>query len=283
MAKEPTTLQIELMFSKLNGARASDSFPPPATLSRILNGIVDKATSDSAPISQIEITNFATAAVEMWHRAIHSFLISASLTKASPIWSSVSGYYSSHYSIRGFAHLLGYFQLNKKKRNIQLEINGTPYLCHIKPKGGNEEHKFYWMKVHEHPFFITNSFFPENNEYNVISDSAHRNKANYFDHLNGFPPFQVLDEIYLKQRVSVISKIEIDDAPIPNSESDPYPDIENVQIMAYHRMVKFREFIDNILGGSNRFWNVHRKPSWCPNFLNFQLVKPESAKEKIGG
>ena len=52
------------------------------------------------PARQKELTYFAMAAVKMWLRAVHSFLISVSLTKASPIWSSVAGYYSSHYSIR---------------------------------------------------------------------------------------------------------------------------------------------------------------------------------------
>ena len=272
------------MFQGLGSTSATDAIPPPATLSLILNNIVDNSSTSSSPISQTDATKFATAAVEMWHRAVHSFLISASLTKASPIWSSVSGYYSSHYSIRAFAHLFGHFLLYKNNKcRIELELDGNHYLCHIKPKGNKGEHRYYWKIVHEHPDLIDDSFFTINNEYISESDSAHRNKANYYDHLNGFQPFQVLDETYLKHRIAVISNIEIDEAPIPNCDASPYPDLENVQIVAYHRLVKFRNFIDSILGGTNRFWSVHRNPSWCPNYMHFQLVKSENSNETLRG
>ena len=52
---------------------------------------------------------FGSAAVEMWLKAVHSFLISTSVMKASPVWSAVSGYYSSHYVMRAFSHLFGHF------------------------------------------------------------------------------------------------------------------------------------------------------------------------------
>lgn len=65
------------------------------------------------------------------------------------------------------------------------------------------------------------------------------------------------------------------DAPIPNADS--YPDIESVQLIAYHRLVRFRMFLDEILGSSNRFWSVHRKPSWALDYLNFQVIQPQYA------
>lgn len=93
------------------------------------------------------------------------------------------------------------------------------------------------------------------------------------DHLNKFPSFQTLDKEYLSQQIEKIASIELSDVPIPRKDS--YPDIINVQLIAYHRMIKFRKFVDDVLGGSNRFWKVHRNPSWCLDYLDFQLVDPE--------
>lgn len=86
---------------------------------------------------------FTTAAVDMWLRGVHSFLISVSLTNASPIWASVSGYYSSHYVVRAFAHLLGYFQLYRLERIIYLEHdkNKKRYICKVVNKKP-QEHEF---------------------------------------------------------------------------------------------------------------------------------------------
>lgn len=276
MATDTTSQQIEIMFSGLRRRSAADAIPAPGTLSKTLIHVVERTTGDTTMIDAATFGFFATAAVEMWHRSVHSFLISASLTKASPLWASVSGYYSSHYSVRAFAHLLGYFQLQSKRCIIQVEVNGKQYLCRIiKKQGGDREHKFYWKTVKNHSRFAADPFFTKNEEGQTHSDSGHRSKANYADHVNQFPTFQALDKVYLKERVEKIASIELSDAPIPRAES--YPDTENVQLIAYHRMVKFRKFIDEALDGSNRFWKAQRKPGWCPNFLDFQIVEPKYA------
>ncbi len=277
MAKDPAILQIELMFSGLNTAAAADSFPKPNSLADELIGVIDLKKEDYTEIVQQKtVKKFATGAVEMWHRSVHSFLISSSLTKSSPLWSSVAGYYSSHYTMRGFAHLLGHFQLYRKKRIVQLEINGSNYYCHISTKkGGEREHRLCWKLVKKYSAFANNPFFTINDDNLPESDGAHRNKANYQDHIGRFPKFQPLSEAYLKSRIGLISTMELSDAPIPNVEA--YPDLDNVQLIAYHRLVRFRTFLDEILGGSNRFWNVNRKPDWCPSYLDFQLVQPQFA------
>lgn len=277
--KDPSILQVELMFAGLNKTVGLGSFPPQGALSKDLNSRVDKAAGNSFTIDAIGLNRFATASIEMWHRSIHSFLISASLTKSSPLWSSVSGYYSSHYTVRAFAHLLGYFQLFSKGKLISLSVNGKNYACQIISKGARDgEHKLYWRIVKDHNLFRTNSFFTRNedappNTSNAKSDVGHRNRSNYLDHINGFPQFQVLDDAYLKLRIEKISNIELSDAPIPRM--DFYPDIENVQVIAYQRMVSFMSFLDEILGGSNKFWALHRRPSWVPNYLDYQVIKPE--------
>ena len=273
MAKNLLHKQVEVMFSGLNNNSATKTLPEPGTLKENLSRLVGNDKSGSKAIQKSTLSQFATASVEMWHRSVHSFLVSASLTKASPLWSSVAVYYSSHYSIRAFAHLLGYFQLYRKGCIIRLEINGSQYICHILKKGSNDrEHKFYWKIVKRNSFFASNPFFTLNDEFQAQSDSGHRNKANYFDHIDGFPQFQILDETYLKQRIGTIAGMEVNDAPIPIVDS--YPDINNVQLIAYHRLVIFRNFIDTILRDSNRFWKVHRRPNWCSDYIDFQVVQP---------
>lgn len=270
--------QVEIMFEGLNRQSASDAFPRIETLASLLSSLADNsATTRTVAVSRQVLTSFATAAVEMWLRAIHSFLISASLTEASPIWASVSGYYASHYAIRGFAHLLGVFQLHKIKKIVYLQITAQPFVCSIEKKSGwNREHKFYWKYVSEHPSFSGDPFFYPNREDLSKSDGSHRNKANYADHVNRFPVFEPLESEYIRQRVERISNIEFSDVPIPSA--DRFPDIDSVQIVAYHRIVKFRRCVDEVLGEKNRFWRVHRKPSWCPDTMTFSLVDPAYLK-----
>ena len=278
MPKDPATvLQIQLMFAGLNAANAINVYPKAGALRDVLNDLIDTATSNTVIVSQPTIKHFATASIEMWHKAVHSFMISASLTKTSPVWSSVSGYYSSHYTIRAFAHLLGYFLLySKNKRSLQIEITNTQHVCHINPKTSSDgEHRFYWRKVHQHPDFLLDPFFTLNVEHDDVSDSGHRNKANYYDHLYGFPNFQILDAEYLIQRIKVIAGMPFYDAPIPDKSK--YADIESVQLVAYYRLVKFRSFLDEILGTSNRYWTFHRHPLWCSEFIKYQTARSDLA------
>jgi hypothetical protein len=113
-------IQLITTFRPLNVAAAT--FPPPRTLSVSLEGKLPKDPTTEVTINPKIASHFASAAVDIWLRSVHSFLISASLTEISPIWSSVSGYYSSHYAVRGLAHLLGYFQLFRRKRLAKLSL-----------------------------------------------------------------------------------------------------------------------------------------------------------------
>lgn len=266
--------QVERMFADLNNQSAAGSLPKPNTLSDLLaNFVVGSSPNTTVTAQQKVLTCFATAAVEMWLRSVHSFLISVSLTKASPIWSSVAGYYSSHYSVRAFAHLFGFFNLHRKRRIVRLERDGNHLVLHIEKKNsGDGEHKFYWKCAAEHPQLATDPFFYPNRDVGPKSDGAHRNKANYEDHIDWFPVFLPLQEQSLIDRVEHISTIPFSDVPVP--DIDEFPDINNVQIVAYHRLVKFRLFVDEVLGNKNRFWKVQRKPSWCPSTMNFSVVDP---------
>lgn len=269
----PIEQQVKILFAGLNRVAAAQALPAPGTLASRLKSMIEKASTDVVRVDPSVCALFGTAAVEMWQRAVHSFLISASLTETSPIWASVGGYYASHYSVRGLAHLLGVFQSHTKKRVVRIDVGSGPPLCRIEKKNaGDREHKLYWKVVKDHGSFAADPFFTFNKEGDDDSDAAHRNVANYWDHIDQFPRFRPLDESVLRNRIEQISGIELSSVPIPDRRK--YPDVEAVQLVAYHRITKFRSFLDGILAGGNRFWSVHRNPSWCANLLDFQVVRP---------
>ncbi|HEY2497374.1 MAG TPA: hypothetical protein VGK24_09920 [Candidatus Angelobacter sp.] len=280
--KIDSDVQLHVMraFASLNSAAAVHSFPPPAALSQSLNKEVTSAKTGRIPTHKTPAIArmFTTASVDMWLRAVHSFLISGALTDVSPIWASVAGYYSSHYSVRAIAHLLGFFQLFLKKRIVQLEVQGAHFVCTFNAKMADErEHRFYWKVLKLNPLFAADPFFTLNEHGNPDdpSDSAHRDWANYIDHLPQFPIFHPLDANALKSRIEKIAGIQFSVPPIPRRSK--YPDLEAVQIIAYHRLIKFRDLVDTILGNGNRFWNVYRDPTWARGFMDFQLTEGTKA------
>ena len=265
--------QITVMFRALNNKSAADAFPEPRTLAKLLKSRCSPFTADIVAAKIPDLSVFATAAVEMWLRSVHSFLISASLTEASPIWASVAGYYSSHYAIRAFAHLFGLFHLHHDKRLIQLKRDGKGFVFEIIKKNANDrEHKLYWKYLAEHKELKGDPFFYPNREDTPQSDGSHRNRANYADHLNSFPMFKPLSEEDLAQRIQKIAEIEFSAVPVP--DADKFADLGTVQILAYHRAVKFRKLLDEVVGVDNRFWAIQRNPSWKPKDLTFEVVEP---------
>jgi len=272
MEKELSS-QIERIFADLNRQSAAAALPEPAALSSLLSKyVVPSSPTTIVAATPSVLTHFATAAVEMWLRSVHSFLISASLTNSSPIWSSVAGYYSSHYSIRAFAHVFGAFQLHRSKRIIYLDNAAGHLALRIEKKhGDHREHKFYWKYVSEHPQLATDPFFYAFRDDLPISDGGHRTMANYADHIDRFPVFLPLSAEFLEERIERIATVKFSDVPVPRAEH--FPDTVNVQFVAYHRIVKFRNLLDEVLGSKNRFWKVQRNPSWCPRAMKFSVVE----------
>jgi hypothetical protein len=264
--------QLLATFALLNRGRAK-AFPAPTTLSKMLEKMAPSKSTGSSDrnIDAKGASCFATAAVEVWLRGVHSFLVSASLTEASPLWASVSGYYSSHYTVRGIAHLLGYFQLFNRRKIVRLKLEAGHYVCTFMSKGANDgEHKLYWRLVKDSTDFRGDELFTQR-EDPQYADALHRNHANYADHVDAIPRFKPLDEDALKQRIEYISKIVIDAPLLPRVGE--FPDLERVQLIAYHRLVRFRRLLDELLGGKNRFWNVHRNPSFAAGYIDFQLAE----------
>lgn len=269
-ANRDFTVQLFRSFGRQVSAR---DLPPPGSLAKELRGRLAEASHHTVAAPPSVFRMLALAGIEMWQRAVHSFLISASLTEASPIWASVVGYYSSHYTVRGLAHLLGYFQLFRDKKVVQLYIENGQRVCTAQSKGGSErEHRYYWRVVKQSAEFQNDPFFVSNDESQPVSDSAHRSYANYAELLNGFPVFTNLEANKLKQRISMLSEMEISAVPIPDRER--FPDVESVQLVAYHRIVRFRNYLDKLLGGDNRIWRVHRNPPWAWNWLDYQVTEP---------
>jgi hypothetical protein len=214
---------------------------------------------------------FGSAAVEMWLKAVHSFLVSTSVMKASPVWSAVSGYYSSHYIMRAFSHLFGHFILGRDKQVVEMTLN-RGYFCDTKKKNKLVEHQYYWALPHGefgivgNPLFSTNPPIKDDSER---SDGFHRIYANYFDHVYRFPEFTPLDETFLKARVDRVSELVTDSPTVPDHAK--FPDLDAVHVIAYARIVRFRDFLDDAIDPKNRFWGFYRKPSWFVKYMDFQV------------
>lgn len=260
---------VQSLFADLGASAAHAAIPPVLSLADTLDKAYPGASPTRVRLSAAVPRMFATAAVEVWLRAVHSFLISAALTEASPVWATISGYYSSHYCMRAFAHLLGHFQLFRRKRIVQLEI-GKPYCSFARKSGGDREHAFYWRIVRRHAHFSADPLFTDNADDADISDAANRNRVTYADHLSRIPQFHALSEAEMRNRIGFIAGIQFGAPPIPDRRK--FPDTESVQVVAYHRIVRFRRFLDEILGGKSRFWSVHRTPGWTNGVITFQLI-----------
>lgn len=263
--------RILKIFNPLKSERST--LPVAGIMKNSLNKLApQKKEAKEVVASRNIIKLFASASVEIWQRAVHSFLVSTSLTNVSDLWASVAGYYSSHYTVRAIAHLLGIYHLRKKKLIVTLQPSGAGFICEFRGGRNTREHSFYWHRVKQDAYFNSNDLFAENEEDAELSDAGHRNFATYIDHLNNFQNFNPLNIEELKQRIEQISKMEFSSYPIPSKSN--YPDLNSVQIVAYHRLVFYRELIDQYVDLENNFWKVHRNPSWCRDIINFQRVVP---------
>jgi hypothetical protein len=168
-----------------------------------------------------------------------------------------------------------YFQLFRMKRIVQLNLQEGRYICSFDTKNaGDAEHKLYWKLLKNHAMFKSDEYFTQNSPDSETSDVRHRNHANYADHLCVYPTFRPLETEAMKARIEYISKIVFDAPPLPRFSK--FPDVEYVQLIAYHRIVAFRALLDEVLGGKNRFWNVHRNPAFASDFMDFQLTESAS-------
>src|SRR4051794_35477122 len=79
-------VRLQTAFGRLNSVAAAKAFPKLRALTDNLDNLVPDAPIDEIRVSPRTAELFATASVDIWLRAVHSFLVSASLTNISPIW-----------------------------------------------------------------------------------------------------------------------------------------------------------------------------------------------------
>lgn len=262
---------VELAFGKLDKPNAKLVFPERGTLSKQLNALLDEQKEGAAPIlAHTHSPLLASAGVEMWHRAIHSFLCSVALSKSSPLWASVSGYYASHFVMRAFAHSMGIFKSFSQKEVIQISVDKGQFVCTPLTWSSNSrgEHAFYWKAVKGHPKLLGNDLFRENSERDINSDSSHRTFANYTDHINSFVALDFPSMDTVAGDVERISRIRLHSVTSPSRED--FPDLQNVQILAFQRIIAFQDFLDEKVS-KNRYWRAHRRPGWCKDVMLYQV------------
>lgn len=266
-------LLVRKIFEQL-GQSGPGLVPAAGTLAKTLREYIKKH-GVQFNLKPADAALFGSAAVEMWLKAVHSFLISTSVMKASPVWSAVSGYYSSHYVMRAFSHLFGHFILQRDKRVAEMTLNQA-YYCDVKKKKDLVEHQYYWQLPHGEFGTDGNALFSRNlrpRDDSDKSDGFHRVYANYFDHVDRFKEFTPLDEAFLRARVEQVSELVTDSPTVP--DNDKFPDLNAVHVIAYARIVRFRMYMDDAVDPTNRYWSFYRKPSWFLKYMDFQL--PESS------
>ena len=153
---------LSATFGPLAATKDDDPLPGPRSLTTLLERIAPNEAGDKL-VDTAAASHFATAAIDIWLRSVHSFLVSISLTGSSPIWASISGYYASHYSVRAIAHVLGYFQLFRKKKLVQLKVDNGRYVCAFRKKAARSgEHQIYLRLVKRSTACEGDDIFTEN-------------------------------------------------------------------------------------------------------------------------
>ena len=223
-------------------------------------------------MGQDQAVFFATAAVDMWQRAIQSLMVAVAASILSETWACSVGYYASHYSIRAFAHLFGYFALYRRKLIIELTPYGNMFRCVPISglPGGSREHRSYWTLTKRLPPFLKDALFADNDEQVPKSDAAHRGVASYSDHLNQFTPFVSVDKDWMRRDLIRLAHSALaGEASLELPDSSNFPQLSAVLSVAYLRIYRFREHLDSLLGSPGRFWDRHRTPKWCTDFFAF--------------
>jgi hypothetical protein len=257
---------VKLLFDLLKH-RSSASVPPAMTLSDSLSRLVSRSRGGPISLNRDSTALFATASIEAWQRAVHSLLMSISLSVSSPLWAAIIGYYASHYAFRAAAHILGLFSLHGEKCTIEIDSSSGPYLGAV-VKGRQREHDWYRSKVSKSALFGRDPFFLPEPTIGV-TDQDQRNRANYGDHLSRFPAFQSINVEEVRERMRWLEQYPAPTAPAISE--DRFPDLEAAWILAYQRISRFRKLVDEKVG-KNRFWEGHRSPAWARDFTNFDLA-----------
>jgi len=268
---------MKVTFDRVSGKGLA--FPEKGTLSELVKDTLGDPSKGMPVVPHQKCHLLASASVEMWHRAIHSFLWSVALKDRSELWSSVTGYYSSHFVMRAFAHALGIYRSFTHRTVFQLNFEKGSLVCNSITDRKHGEHQFYWSVVKEYPRFLTDSIFSYNHESGVgkkgfeQSDYLHRNFANYTDHIDHFSELSFPKVPDLSKLIAQISIRRKHSVELPRRAR--YPDLQAVQTLAYQRIVAYRDFLDERVP-RNAFWDAHRDPVWARPLMNKYTLETES-------
>lgn len=235
--------------------------PSRCSVSTVLRKRID---SKSLSLLPNELPMFISGSIEMWQRALHSFLVSVALTDSSHIWASTTAYYASHYVMRSVCHLFGVFALAQRHELLELKPAKGRFQIGVLLKGFRE-HQSYWttaaMLITDRP-----DLFHENDE------EAHRSFGNYQDHIDQLRNVTPWNERTMQDRIAALARMPADPIlPKDGEIEDVYPNIVGAQALAMHRICFMRERLDVILGSKNKFWNANRAPGWCANIMKYQM------------
>lgn len=269
--------QIRQLFSRLD-RWAPSRFPSRAALSDFIGELI---TTGTTVVNERDVVLFATASVEMWQRALYTLILAVAVKDWSTPWACVAGYYASHYCMRAFAHLFGYFAIYYQRHAcIEVSPYGGAYQCGRVSLSGNatREHRFYWVTVKRRPEFANDPLFTLNADRIPVSDSSHRGFASYADHLYDFKSYKVADRLELRTQFSNLATTALQGAnAITIPARTHYPNLATVLSVAYLRVYRFREYLDELLPDRvGRFWLANRMPSWCQDLGAFPPRLPLS-------
>src|SRR6266436_2717696 len=161
MSDDPTIQSLQRMFGPWQSAAAANAFPPPKALAVALEKLIPQGPQPSAVEVHLQLDTakyFPTAAIDIWHRAVQSLLVSIALSRESALWSTVCAYYATHYTFRGLAHLLGYYQLFQLRWMVHVRLESGEFVCTLK-NGRNREHEWYRKVVSADATFRGDPFF----------------------------------------------------------------------------------------------------------------------------
>ncbi len=242
----------------------SQSYPRYGELIEHIENLKRKAGNEIiVPIDITCLRLFMTASIDMWHRAINCFLISVAAKDNNDPWAGVSGYYSSHYVMRAFNYL--FCELNSNIGVYELKQSKSGYYLHRKNKKRKQEHLYCWNVVFakfKNPLFYACTQVDKN-------DQGHRNFASYMDHLNPLESVLNVDNHELSLRIGRISHI----TPTP-PDKNFYPQLDNVQSMAFNRIIFYKNWMDQNIGPTTNYWSIHRDPKWCRGVMEYDANWP---------
>lgn len=254
-----TINEISPLIQKLDSKR-SDSIPKPASLSKYLRTF-KPAFSGLVEIN--DATLFISAAMEMWQRSINSLILSVAWSDVSRTWGVVTAYYSSHYMIRAFAHLHGYYSLHKEASiELSKNVKGFQITCGKR----RNEHEYYWKAVSD--LKLNEKLFGKNTE------QVHRGFASYQDHLHDF---KKLDKKSIPNLAEVQMKVAtIADLPYNPLDDSKIPDLTTIQCLSYQRICFYRNWFESKFG-SSKYWKSLRTPQWCASVMSYKTSTPQSS------